>query len=230
MRLSKALAQAGVASRRAAEEIIFDGRVSVNNQIVVLPQTQVDPDRDQIALDGKFLRAERKVYYLLNKPIGYDCSNSRFTKNSKLVIDLFAHLPQRLFTVGRLDRETTGAIIVTNDGDFSQRLIHPSFDQTKEYVAKTGQEIMPIHLERLSEGARVQGCWVAPKMVKKVRRGTVKISVAEGKKNEIRELLKSAGLTVLELKRIRIGPFTLGELPIGGFRPLTQPEIEQIIK
>ncbi|MCH9611495.1 MAG: Ribosomal large subunit pseudouridine synthase B [Chlamydiales bacterium] len=229
MRLSKALAQAGVASRRASEEIIFDGRVSVNGQIATLPQTQVEPERDEICVDGKMLSAEKKVYFLLNKPVGYDCTNKRFSKNSRLVIDLFAHCPQRLFTVGRLDRETTGALIVTNDGDFSQRLIHPSFDQTKEYVARTGQEITADHLARLQEGTRVQGVWITPKSVKKVRRGTVKITVCEGKKHEVRELLKVAGLTVLELKRIRLGPFILGELPIGGFRPLTRAEISQII-
>ena len=228
MRLSKALAQAGVASRRASEEFIFAGRVSVNGQVALLPQTLVDPQKDNITVDGKGLSAEKKVYFLLNKPLGFDCTNKRFSVNSRLVIDIFSHLPQRLFTVGRLDRETTGAIIVTNDGDFSHRLIHPSFDQTKEYVAKTGQEITPEHLERLSEGTRVQGTWITPKMVKKVRRGTVKLSVSEGKKHEVRELLKSAGLTVIELKRIRLGPFILAELPIGGFRPLTQVEIEQV--
>lgn len=228
MRLSKALAQAGIASRRASEELIFEGRVRVNGTIEKLPQSQVDPEIDEIQVDGKALTIEKKVYFLLNKPPGYDCSNKRFSKNSRLVIDLFAHLPQRLFTVGRLDRETTGALIVTNDGDFSQRLIHPSFDHTKEYVAKTGQEITDEHLKRLAEGTRVQGVWIKPKLVKKVRRGTVKVAVSEGKKHEVRELLKAAGLTVLELKRIRLGPFILGELPLGAFRPLTRAEIDSI--
>lgn len=228
MRLSKALAQAGVASRRASEEIIFAGKVTVNGVITKLPQTLVDPEKDEILVDKKPLQKEKKVYFLLNKPIGYDCTNKRFSKNSRLVVDLFAHMPQRLFTVGRLDRATTGAIIVTNDGDFAHKLIHPSFDQTKEYVAKTGQEITADHLMRLSEGTRVQGKWVKPKLVKKVRRGTLKIAVTEGRKHEVREMLKAASLTVLELKRIRLGPFILGELPLGAFRPLTQAEIGSI--
>ncbi|MCP5469026.1 MAG: rRNA pseudouridine synthase [Chlamydiales bacterium] len=228
MRLSKALAQAGVASRRASEQLIFDGAVTVNKQIVLVPQTDVDPERDAICVNGKPIAKEKKVYFLLNKPVGFHCTSKRPSKNTRLVIDLFGHVPQRLFTVGRLDRDTTGAIIVTNDGDFSHRLIHPSFDQTKEYVAKTGQEITLDHLERLSEGTRIQGTWIKPHSVKKVRRGTVKITVCEGKKHEVRELLKAARLTVLELKRIRLGPFILGNLPIGGYRPLTENEIHQI--
>lgn len=230
MRLSKVLAKAGIASRRGAEQLIFDKKVSVNQKIVVLPQMDVDPERDEILVDEKPISLEKKVYFLLNKPMGYHCTNKRPSKNTKLVIDLFSHLPQRLFTVGRLDRDTTGAIILTNDGDFSQRLIHPSFGQTKEYVAKTRQEISADHILRLAEGTRVQGVWIKPHFVKKVRKGTLKITVCEGKKHEVRALLKAANLDVLELKRIRIGPFTLGELPLGAFRKLSESEIISICK
>src|SRR5271169_5148464 len=131
-RLSKALAAAGIASRRAAEEIIFEGRVKVNGAVVKVPQTLVDWDSDAIVVDGEPINGEeKKVYYVLNKPHGFICSNARIG-SKKLVLDLFAGLPYRLFTVGRLDRDTTGLLIVTNDGHFANRVIHPSSNISKE--------------------------------------------------------------------------------------------------
>ncbi|MFN0064658.1 MAG: pseudouridine synthase [Chlamydiales bacterium] len=228
MRLSKLLASRGVASRRKAEELIFEGRVSVNGDIVKVPQTDVTED-DTILVDGQeTASAEKKIYFLLNKPEGYYCTHERPTKNTRLVIDIFSHLPQRLFTAGRLDGDTTGLIIVTNDGHFAHQLIHPSFNHTKEYIAKTGQEIMPEHLEKLSSGARVQGTWIKPVQVKKVRRGTIKVTIREGKKHEVRILLASAGLEVRELSRIRIGPYLLGNLQPGEYRELSAAEIGAI--
>ncbi|MBM3198304.1 MAG: rRNA pseudouridine synthase, partial [Chlamydiae bacterium] len=125
-RLSKVLAAAGVASRRAAEELIFAGKVTVNGSIVTTPQTLVSPKEDAICCEGKKVGYEEaKLYFLLNKPKGYICSNAR-VGTKKIVRDLFAKIPQRLFTVGRLDRETTGLLIVTNDGHFANKVIHPS--------------------------------------------------------------------------------------------------------
>jgi len=225
-RLSKILAGCGVASRRGAEKLIFDGRVKVNGEIERVPQTRVDLDRDEIEVNGTLInKAEKKVYFLLNKPAGFHCTNARFAPNCKLVVDLFQHLGLRLFTVGRLDKDTTGALIITNDGNFGQKLIHPSFGHEKEYLIKTNQEILPEHLQALSRGTRVQGQWISPKEVKKVRRGTIKITVMEGKKHEVRELVKAAGLELLSLSRLRIGPFVLGTLGIGEWRQLSEAEI-----
>lgn len=225
-RLSKILASCGIASRRGAEALIFDGRVKVNGKVVTVPQTLVSFEKDLIEVNNTPIKQEKKVYFLLNKPTGYHCTNARFAPNCKLVIDLFAHLGLRLFTVGRLDKETTGALIVTNDGSFGQKLIHPSFGHEKEYLVKTSQEIQAGHLESLSKGTRIQGQWIRPKEVKKVRRGTLKITVTEGKKHEVRELIKAAGLELLSLTRLRIGPFVLGTLPVGKWRALSEPEIE----
>ncbi|MCH9627528.1 MAG: Ribosomal large subunit pseudouridine synthase B [Chlamydiales bacterium] len=222
-RLSKALAAAGIASRRASEELIFQRRVSVNGETVTLPQTLVDWERDKIVVDGEKVQGEEKKYhFLFNKPVGYLCTNAPGTKS--VVLRFFAHIPGRLYTVGRLDKETSGLILITNDGAFANRVIHPSYNISKEYLAKTSQEITPAHLEALSKGAWVEGVHVKPLMVKKVRRGTVKITVAEGKKHEVRLLLASAKLAVRELKRIRVGPFTLGTLPEGAYRELTESE------
>ncbi|MGH2638427.1 MAG: pseudouridine synthase [Rhabdochlamydiaceae bacterium] len=229
-RLSKALAAAGVASRRACEELIFSGKVSVNGEVIPLPQTLVSWEKDIISIDGEPIRHEQeKVYFILNKPKGYICSSARLG-SKKLVVDLFSHLPYRLFTVGRLDRDTTGLLIVTNDGHFAQDIIHPSKGQTKEYLIKTMQEITHEHLQLISKGGLVENTWVKPSSVKKVRRGTLTISVHEGKKREVRLLVQKAGLDIVSLHRIRIGALVLGNLEVGQWRPLTNNEKQLLLK
>src|SRR6185503_7031011 len=184
-RLAKVLAAAGVASRRACEELIFEGHVLVNGQMVTTPQTLVSLDTDKILVQGKPISNEQeKVYFILNKPHGYICSTKR-VGSKKIVLDLFSKFPYRLFTVGRLDRDTTGLIIVTNDGFFAQKVIHPSADWVKEYLVKTNQEISHDHLVIISKGAFIEGSYVKPAYVKKVRRGTIKVGVKEGKKREV---------------------------------------------
>jgi len=228
-RLSKVLASAGVASRRACEELIFDGRVTVNGEVVKVPQTLVSLREDEIFVDGKAIAAEKKVYFALNKPKGYLCSNVRHSKRARLVIDLFKDEEKRLFTVGRLDKETEGLILVTNDGHFAQKLIHPSRGIAKEYVVKTHRDLTPQFLKKIADGTFVEGVFVKPSKVEKVRKNTVKITVMEGKKHEVRLLVDSAGLEVLSLKRIRIGHIQLGGLPTGEYRPLSRAEIEGVL-
>lgn len=222
-RLSKVLAKAGVASRRACEELIFDGKVKVNGVVTLVPQTMVD-ENDSILLNNKKVGiAEEKVYYILNKPLGYYCSPVPKEKY-KYVLDLFKSIKKRLFTVGRLDRDTTGLLIVTNDGEFANRVIHPSSGIQKEYVVKIGQEVTADHLRAISAGTYVEEAFVKPIKVVKVRRGTVKIVVMDGKKREVRKIVEAAGLDVLELKRTRIGGLSLGALPEGEWRPLKESE------
>lgn len=228
-RLSKWLAASGVASRRACEDLIFAGRVKVNKEVVHLPQTPVDSN-DVILVDNKpITQIEKKVYYLLNKPKGYICS-AKGNPKTKLVLDLFEDVEQRLFTVGRLDKDTCGLLIVTNDGLFANQVIHPSANIHKEYLAKTDSEISPEHLIAISNGTLVEGIYVKPIRVKKVRKGTVKITIAEGKKREVRNLLEAAGLQVRELTRIRIGGLQLGSLPIGTWRAMTENEKASIFQ
>lgn len=223
-RLSKVLAAAGVASRRACEELIFDGLVKVNEQIVKVPQTLVDLATDRITVrDQSIQQVESKVYYMLNKPAGYICSTRR-SGQSKLVLDLFEEEEHRLFTVGRLDKDTSGLLIVTNDGHFANQVIHPSANIQKEYLVKTDQEISHDHLMAINQGTLVEGAFVKPIRVEKVRRGTLKVVIGEGKKREVRLLLDAAGLKVTSLSRIRLGGLVLGALPIGSWRPLTEKE------
>jgi 23S rRNA pseudouridine2605 synthase len=228
-RLSKALAAAGVASRRACEELIFSGRVKVNGVQVLVPQTMIDWERDRISVDDTSLSGEQsKLYYMLNKPPGYLCTNIRPGKQ-RLVLDLFGEKDERLFTVGRLDKDTTGLLLVTNDGHFANRVIHPSSNVVKEYIVKVTQEITGEHLETLSEGARVDNRWVRPVLVQKMRRGTFRICVKEGKKHEVRIIAERARLSILDLKRIRIGGLVLGSLLEGEYRPLTERDRQLIL-
>jgi 23S rRNA pseudouridine2605 synthase len=223
-RLSKVLAAAGVASRRACEDLIFEGRVTVNGKVVKVPQTLVSLSEDHLTVSGhEVKKIQEKVYYLLNKPSGYTCSHTRIGRK-KLVLDLFEDHPLRLFTVGRLDRDTTGLLIVTNDGHFANRVIHPSANIVKEYLVKVQQEVSHEHLQKISKGSFIEGDWVKPTRVQKVRKGTLKIGVKEGKKREVRLLVANAGLDLQEISRIRIGGLALGSLAEGTYREMTEKD------
>lgn len=228
-RLSKALAAAGIASRRGCEELIFEGKVSVNGELILKPETHVDLSVDDVRYEDRRITDEQaKVYYLLNKPSGFICSNKPLGRK-KLVIDLFPQ-EKRLFTIGRLDRDTTGLLLVTNDGNFSQKVIHPRSNIEKEYLVKTRQEITHEHLKNISKGAFVEGTYVRPVSVKKMRRGTLKVIVKEGKKREVRVLVEKSGLKILQLCRIRIGGLSLGNLSEGSYREMQENEKEAIFK
>lgn len=230
-RLSKVLAAAGVASRRACETLIFDGLVKVNGVVTTVPQTPVDLTVDKIVVRDQPIQAiEDKVYYILNKPSGFICS-MRGNSQSKLVLDLFKEEGgHRLFTVGRLDKDTQGLLIVTNDGHFANQIIHPSSNIQKEYLVKTDQEVSHEHLIAIAHGTLVEGVFVKPIRVEKVRRGTLKVIIGEGKKREVRMLLDAAGLKVVELTRIRLGGLRLGDLPVGSWRPLTDKDKQLIFE
>lgn len=223
-RIAKVLAAAGIASRRAAEQLIFEGRVTVNGAVLEEPGVKVDPAVDAIAVDGKPIPAtEKKLYFILNKPMGYFCSSKRRTTED-LVIDLFSKHPERLFTVGRLDRDTTGLLIVTNDGDFANQVIHPSSNVAKEYIVQTQEPVDGFSLRRMRDGCEVEGVFVKPISVEKIKHNSVKVVVMEGKKREVRIIVKAAGLTVLALKRTAIGGLRMEGLREGEYRPMTDAD------
>lgn len=227
-RLSKVIAAAGVASRRAAEELIFDGKTTVNGQKVLVPQMLVDPSVDIIEVGGKRLSSRpKRVYYAVNKPVGYYCTNAAEIK--RRAIDLIEGSTNvRLFTVGRLDKDTSGLILITNDGHFANRVMHPSGGVKKEYIAKVDQEVTHDHLVSLSQGCVVEGALVRPHRVVKIRRSTLRIVVNEGRRHEVREMLAAAGLKVIELKRVKIGDLTLGTIPLGEYKELSAHEVERL--
>ncbi|MFA6916428.1 MAG: pseudouridine synthase [Parachlamydiales bacterium] len=222
-RLSKFLASSGIASRRACEELIFDGQVSVNGEVCLVPQTKVDAE-DKILVRGKDVKSKPEfVYFLLNKPKGYVCSHAK-ASHKHIVMDLFKDHSGRLVTAGRLDKDTEGLLIVTNDGEYANKVIHPSSNLTKEYLVKVSEEVTPEHLYAISSGTLVEGVFVKPKKVSKVRRGTLRISVSEGKKHEVRRLAAAAGLNVISLTRIRLGGLLLGNIPVGSWKALGEKE------
>lgn len=224
-RLSKILAARGVASRRGSEKIIESKRVKVNGTCVALPQFMVDEKKDLILLDNSPLPSiEEKVYFILNKPKGYLCTNGKEISQKK-VIDIFSGLKLRVFTVGRLDKDTSGLLIVTNDGLLCNKVIHPSSNIEKEYVVKVNEEISQADLITIAKGVEISKQWVKPTFVKKIRKGTLKIGVKEGKKHEVKLLVQQTGKKVQDLKRIRIGPLVLGKIPEGLYRKMTTKEI-----
>jgi 23S rRNA pseudouridine2605 synthase len=219
--LRKALTEAGVASRRKAEALIFEGRVRVNGEVVTTPQLEIDPTA-KITVNHEPLKGpEKKVCYIFHKPVGYLCSHKRRGKTERLVYDFFGQSDKRLFTIGRLDKDTSGLLLITNDGELSHEISHPSKEISKEYIAKSSAFITPHHLNLIAQGCEVEGVFVKPQSVQKIRNGTVKIVVLEGRNREVRSLMENAGLNVTELKRTRIGNLMLGNLPEGSFLPLT---------
>ncbi|MEC8307158.1 MAG: pseudouridine synthase [Chlamydiota bacterium] len=227
-RLNQQVARAGIASRRGSEALIERGEISVNDQVVKTPYFRVDPDKDIITWRGKALpQRVSPLLIVLNKPKGWICSTSP-REGKRLVTDIFKPLGVRLFTVGRLDRDTTGLLLLTNDGDLCQKIIHPSSSLTKEYLIKCREEITAQHLHILRQGLKVEGVFVRPVKVRKVRRGTLKIGVKEGKKHEVRLMIRAAGLSLLMLHRIRVGGLHLGGIPEGQWRQLQAGE-ERVI-
>jgi 23S rRNA pseudouridine2605 synthase len=228
VRLNKYLRNAGIGSRRKVEELILEGRVAVNGAIHKDLSTLIGP-HDQVTLDGKPLHPiETHVYYLFNKPEGYECTHKAHG-NEKIIYDLFPKSPP-IFSIGRLDKDTTGLLLLTNDGDFANKVIHPSSNIIKVYEATTAEEIKAVHLQRLKKGAIVEMCEIRPHAVETLRPHLVKISVKEGKKREVRILVKEAGLTLRHLTRTKIGGLDLGDLPLGKYRILTESEMLKIFQ
>lgn len=230
IRLSLFLSRSGLCSRRKADELIESGRVCINGKTVLTPHTRVEA-KDKVTVGKKRIRLEEKAVYLaLNKPKGYVCSAKPF-HGQKSVLKL---LPQmnalRVFTIGRLDKDTTGLLLITNDGAFAQKVIHPSSKLLKEYLIKTVEETTEEQLECLRKGIRIENDFVQPVKVQKVRKGTIKIVIREGKKRQVRQIVAAAGLTLLELTRIRIGNLQLGTLPEGAYRHLTENEKRSLLQ
>jgi 23S rRNA pseudouridine2605 synthase len=232
LRLQKFLAEAGVASRRASEQLIVEGRVAVNHVVVKQLGTRVDPERDQVQLDGQRLKPKRKLYLAVHKPRGYVCSRSDPLDRS-LVGDLLPKEWTSVYSIGRLDRDSEGLLLMTNDGDFCLRVSHPRYGIRKTYRVTVAGQMTPEHLGQLRRGIRSGKDLLRPHRLRVLAGGPqhnlLEIELAEGKNREIRRLLEALGLVVERLQRIRVGPITLGELPEGKWRTLTEPEIKSLL-
>lgn len=227
-RLNKVLAHAGFGSRRQCEELILNGRVAVDGQIARELGTRVDLEQQTVAVDGKPIHAERVVYWLVNKPRGYLCTN-RDPAGRPRAIDLVPHVSQRVYTVGRLDEESEGLLLLTNDGDLAFELMHPRFGVTKTYLAQVAGRPTPDDLRQLTKGVYLSDGHVRAKSVKRLKHQGestwLKIVLSEGKNREIRRMLARLGHKVLCLRRIALGPVQLGHLKKGRSRPLSRQEL-----
>lgn len=229
MRLQVYLAHAGVASRRACEKIIAEGRVSVNGTLVIDMGSKVHAG-DTVLLDGKPVHPEaRKCYVLLNKPAGFVCTLSD-EKGRPTAADLLKETySERLYNIGRLDMFSSGAILFTNDGDFAAKIEHPSAQIEKEYVIETTQDFPPELLTRFERGIRVDGIFYKCRSAAAVNRRKLRIVLVEGKNREIRRVLDSFNCTIKRLVRVRIGNLELGTLKAGEFRDLTAKERQALL-
>jgi 23S rRNA pseudouridine2605 synthase len=232
LRLQKFLAQAGVASRRAAEQIILAGRVQVNGRRVQVLGTKVNPDHDAVTIDGQPVRSQRKRFLALHKPTGCVCSR-RDESGRPTIYDLLPKTWQNLHSVGRLDFNTEGLLFLTNDGQFALRLTHPRYGVGKKYVATVEGCVDRVILERFLRGVWHAGEKLQAQAARLIsagrRRSVVELELAEGKNREVRRLFESQGLAVQRLQRTQIGRIKLGELKPGRWRALTETEIKTLL-
>ncbi|MBA4148383.1 MAG: rRNA pseudouridine synthase [Verrucomicrobia bacterium] len=233
-RLQKFLADAGVASRRAAEKIILDGRVTVNGDTVTLLGTRVDPMHDRVSVDGKPVKAKRKHYIVLNKPRRFLTTRKPEGEDDRaIVFDLLPKEWGNLFPVGRLDYDSEGLLFLTNDGDFCLKLTHPRYGVSKIYVALVAGKVEPPLVTKFTKGLMDKGEKLIAQKVRIIsatkRESVVELELTEGKNREVRRLFESQGIEVKRLQRVKIGKIKLGELPTGKWRTLTESEIKSLL-
>lgn len=234
MRLQKFLAQAGVASRRASEELIKQGRVSVNGVVVTDMGSSVGED-DIVTFDDRVISGRvdnEKIYVLLNKPVGY-VSTAKDQFGRPTVVDLVKDIKSRLYPVGRLDYDTSGLIILTNDGEFTYRLTHPKHEIDKTYVAEVSGIPGEAVIKRFEKGLEIEDYITSPAKLSilkiKENNALLQVTIHEGKNRQVRKMCEAIGHKVLSLKRISIGPIALKDLPEGKWRRLTKEEIESLL-
>ena len=224
MRLQKFLSAAGVCSRRKGEVLIAEGRVQVNGEMVTVPGTKIDPDIDRVAVDGRRVVVDaRRIYLALHKPEGVVTSCEQ--KNIPVVTDL-VDLEARVYPIGRLDKDSTGLVLLTNDGPLHHRLLHPSFDHEKEYDVTVARPIPEGALRRLAEGMPLMGTRTRPARVTPLSASRFKIVLQEGKNRQIRRMVRKLGHKVLHLHRVRVANIRLGDLKPGQWRHLTPEEVK----
>lgn len=232
MRLQKYMALCGVASRRKSEEIIAEGRVKVNKKIVTTLGTTIQPGKDKVYVDDKLIKLEsRKIYIMINKPLGY-ISSVKDEKERKVVTDLVEGVRERIYPVGRLDADTTGLLLLTNDGELSYKLTHPSNEVMKKYIAIVERVPNKVELERFRNGILIEGKITAKAKMKIVKRfdtdSILEIEMHEGRNRQIKKMCEAINHPVKKLKRIAMGEVELGDLRVGNWRYLNDDEINYL--
>ncbi len=227
MRLQKFLSEAGICSRRKGEEYIRQGRVRVNSGIVTELGTKVDPEKDRVEFDGKVIALNSgPMYIVLNKPKGYVTSCRH--PGEKIVLDLI-DIPERVYPIGRLDKDSTGLLILTNDGGLHHRLSHPSFDHEKEYDVTVSNPITDGSLRNIASGLPMMGSKTRPAKIRRISSRRFRIILKEGRNRQIRRMVRKVGNRVTQLKRIRVSKVKLGRLAEGAWRNLTEKEKKELL-
>ena len=228
-RLQKLIAQAGICSRREAEKIISVGRVTVDGKIITELGAKADPSKNKIRVDGKLLRFNaEKIYILLNKPRGY-VSTAHDERGRKTVLDLLGeNFSGRVYPVGRLDLNSEGLILLTNDGDLTNALIHPRYEVAKTYRAKISSTVTEEKLDKLRAGVELDDGLTAPAEVYLLEDDLVEVTIHEGRNRQVRRMFAAVGCDVKRLRRIKFAGLTLDGLKVGKWRTLTADEIAQL--
>lgn len=228
-RLQKIIARAGVTSRRNAEKLILEGKVTVDGKIITELGAKFDAQKNKICVDGKILTFDaEKIYILLNKPHGCVCT-AKDERGRKTVIDLVG-ISERIFPVGRLDLNSEGLLLLTNDGELMNALIHPKFKIEKTYRAKISGEVTEKKLDKLRAGIKLEDGLTAPAEIFLLEKDLVEITIHEGRNRQIRRMFAAIGCEVKRLKRVKFAGLTLKGVAVGKFRPLTVEEINFLKK
>lgn len=228
MRLQKFLSEAGFCSRRHGEELILAGRVNVNGVVVKELGTKIDPEKDIVEVGGNRIEAKNNLIYIaLNKPKGYVTTCSR--ERDKIVLDL-VDIPERVYPIGRLDKDSSGLLLLTNDGRLHNMLSHPSFDHEKEYEVVVSRPIADDALDKMASGIHLPGGRTRPAEVKRISPNQFRIVLKEGRNRQIRRMVEKIGNRVKELKRIRISNVRLGALKEGCWRYLAEKEKSGLLR
>ncbi|MFZ3074146.1 MAG: pseudouridine synthase [Minisyncoccales bacterium] len=226
IKISKFLSEAGVASRRKSETLITQGLIFVNGKKMANVARRIDPAKDKIEFNGKPVQIQNLAYYLLNKPVGYT-STTEDAHARKLITELVPGFP-KVWPVGRLDKYTSGLILLTNDGQMTLKLTHPRYRVEKEYEITTGKPLGETEIKFIQRGIKLEDGFIKPDRFEKTGDNSYRIVIHSGKKHVVRRLIEKTGNSVAQLKRTRIGFLTLDGLQTGKWRPLTQREIEKL--
>lgn len=228
IRINKYLSQQGIASRREADKLIEKGLVKINGKVVTEMGVKVDPENDKVEVNAVQMKAEKKqITIALNKPKGYVCSMKATHQDPHIVIDLI-NIPERIYPIGRLDKETTGLLLLTNDGTLVNQIIHPSSESEKEYEVTFDVQIPMGAIRKLEQGVKLNGGKTLPTQVKKIGPAKIRIILKEGKNRQVRRICQKVGFPVKNLKRVRIKMLKLGDLQLGEWRYLEEGEVKRL--
>lgn len=229
-RLQKIIARAGVTSRRNAEKLILEGKVTVDGKVITELGAKADAQKNKIRVEGKLLKFdEKKIYILLNKPRGYICT-AKDERGRKTVLDLLTGISERVYPVGRLDLNSEGLLLLTNDGELMNALIHPKFKIAKTYRARISGELTEEKLDKLRAGIELEDGLTAPAEIFWLEENLVEITIHEGRNRQIRRMFAAIGCDVKKLKRIKFANLTLDSVKVGKFRRLVPAEIKNLKK